>query len=499
MSLTITITNLKNIKELVFEVPRPGAYLLTGNNGSGKTSLLTCLSRLTNSNAFQRGFRSSAHKSLDSHRGASVRYNVNGQNVTYSYIEERWAPYPRRNSGLLANAGYPEVTYVAADGSRVDPLQDEFAPRSVRLTDQSLRNGLNFIFDTDRFAELCYLNLSRGGRSRAYLVRQQQKSGATYYSEKNFSLGELSVLKLLIKLRDIQDGSLVLIDELELAIHPRAQVRLFRYLESIAAEKGLTIIFSTHSVTLIKSMRRKNILFLHQENGVVRCIKGCYPTFALGHIAAGEEVAPDCVIYVEDDSARKCVLAALDVYKSAMAQKNIPLPHVICAALGGFGQILEFIDRAPQMLPASTKIVACLDGDVRDESLADYEKKQDHNKLALFVRLKDRISYLPWTPEVGLVRLILSNPSMHEGRLKEFFGDVRFRLPHLWGNGVVGDKGKAFRDACKSAVHQLCEEIERLTAKSRDRVREDLMRYLVVGWNEDNHSAVKFIGDLTHS
>lgn len=69
MTTKLTIQNLKNIKQLEFEIPAVGAYLLTGTNGSGKTSLLTCLSRLRNSNAFQRGFRSSLHPALDSHRG----------------------------------------------------------------------------------------------------------------------------------------------------------------------------------------------------------------------------------------------------------------------------------------------------------------------------------------------------------------------------------------------------------------------------------------------
>jgi hypothetical protein len=113
-----------------------------------------------------------------------------------------------------------------------------------------------------------------------------------------------------------------------------------------------------------------------------------------------------------------------------------------------------------------------------------------------------------WTPnrratqnrgDVGLVRLISSNLSVHERKLKEFFNDVRFRFPHLWGDGVLNDKGKVLRDACKKAVHELCEEIERLTGKQRDRVREDLMRYLIIGWNDDGNSVVQFIGGLVHS
>ena len=99
---------------------------------------------------------------------------------------------------------------------------------------------MNRIFDTDRFNDLCYLNLKRGGRNKAYLIRRPGRSVA-YFSERNFSLGELSILKLLIKLKDIQDRSLVLIDELELAVHPRAQVRLFTYISEAVSYTHLDV------------------------------------------------------------------------------------------------------------------------------------------------------------------------------------------------------------------------------------------------------------------
>lgn len=499
MATVVTLKGIKNIHELKFEIPAPGAYLLTGSNGSGKTSLLTCLSRLRNGNAFQRGFRSSTHQSLDSHKGASVCYEFDGSSVTYTYGEERWAPAPRKRSDLLTKCGYPEVTYVAADGSRVEPLKDEFAPRSVRQLPQELRESMNRIFDTQRFDELCYLNLNRGGRNKAYLIRKPGRN-ATYYSERNFSLGELSILKLLIKLKDIQDKSLVLIDELELAVHPRAQVRLFNYLAEVAVNKRLTIIFSTHSVTLIKCIKRQKILFLdRQADGVIKCVKGCYPTFALGHITAGEEVAPDCVIYVEDDSARKCVAAMLDLYRASVSVQ-VAQPLVACASIGGFIQILDFMDKAPQMLPRTTKVCAFLDRDVKDESLSDYQSRGDHQRLALFQRLDRQIKYLPWTPEVGLVELILADRTDSERRLKEFFSEPRLVVPESWASGTAGLIGKPLRDACKTAVHDLCVLIEALTGKVRDRVREDLMTFLVRRANQLNGGAlVRLVGEAIHT
>lgn len=500
MATKLTIENLKNISHLEFEIPPPGAYLLTGSNGSGKTSLLTCLSRLRNSGAFQRGFRSSAHQFLDSHRGASVKYEIGGDSVTYTYVEERWAPLPRRNSGLLANCGYPEVTYIAADGDRVEPKKDEFSPRSVRLTDQSLRDDLNEIFGTDRFNDLCYINLTRGGQNRAYLIRELRPGKQTlFFSEKNFSLGELCVLKLLLSLENMPDDSLVLIDELELAVHPRAQTKLFQHLEKLATKKNLTVIFSTHSVTLIKTTDRKKILFLQRSGRAVNCIRGCYPTFALGQISAGEEVAPDCVIYVEDDSAKKCVEAMLIQFR----QKFLGIleqPTVVTVPIGGFKQILEFLDKAPLLLPSTTKLTVLLDEDVQSESLVDYLAKNDHYMLELFQRLHKRIHYLPWTPEVGFMTFIRKDLLAHEAGLKNYYGDQRVSFPAKWPTAIANMSPKQVRDLGKKDLYTLCSHFESLIGRPNDRIREGLFDYFVKkSIIENEHDLVGLVSKVIHN
>lgn len=495
----ITIRNLKHIKQFEFSIPSPGAYLLTGSNGSGKTSLLTCLSRLTNRNAFQKGFKNSTHKSLDSHRGASVEYNIDNEIVTYTYVEERWAPLPRRNSGLLLKAGYPEIRYIAADAERVLPQQQQFAPRSVRPVSQHLKDAMNAIFSTQRFSELSYINIKRGGQQKAYLIRQPQKSGSPiYYSEKNFSLGELCVLKLLLSLEDIPVNSLLLIDELELALHPKAQVKVFRELEKLTKSKNLTVIFSTHSVSLIKSVPRKSLLFLSSRDGIIECIQGCYPTYALGQISSGEEVAPDTVIWVEDDSAQKCVKAMHQLYIKSLSTP-ISLPTVVISPLGGFKQILDFMDRNAQVLPTSTKTLALLDEDVKSESLANYEANSDHTALSLFSRLQSKIQYLPWTPEVEFVNTLTSS-KFHPDQLKNFFNDQRIDLPDHWQKHPTSDKGSAIRKAAKESMSNVCKYFCQLLGTSNDRIREDLFQFMVYSQsNEQKKNICTVIGNAIHA
>lgn len=114
-------------------------------------------------------------------------------------------------------------------------------------------------------------------------------------------MGELCVLKLLKQLDTCPHGSMVLIDELELALHPRAQIKLFNHLVAVSRTKRLTTIFSTHSVSLIKSVERENLYFIDRDGPATTLIKGCYPTYALGQLALSEERTPDVALFVEDE------------------------------------------------------------------------------------------------------------------------------------------------------------------------------------------------------
>lgn len=50
----------------------------------------------------------------------------------------------------------------------------------------------------------------------------------------NFSLGERLVLNTLDYAQDVPDNSLLLIDEIELALHPTAQVKFYEYVQGLA-------------------------------------------------------------------------------------------------------------------------------------------------------------------------------------------------------------------------------------------------------------------------
>lgn len=407
MPVTISIKNLKHIKTLDFTIPHQGVWLLTGPNGTGKTSLLACMRRIGERNAFPMHFKASAQaNNLDSFDSASIEYDVNGVKVKYMYSGTRWSPRPRSNAGTLRHAGYPGVLYIAADARRIEARPEDFKPRGVRSADPYIISGANEIFDTKRFNHLKTINLSRGVGNDAFLLELPLRPGQTgkhYTSEKNFSLGELCIIKLLRALKDCPKGSLVLIDELELALHPMAQVVLLRHLDDIANAKDLTIIVSTHSATLIKQAGEQRLLLLQNDGkGNITCQDKCFPSMVLGALALGEETAADRIIYVEDDAAKVVVDHLIGKLCHRLYKGLTPSPSVHSIPVGGFVNVLRFFKYQKALLPAITRSFVLLDADA-ELSLANATQP---DVIAIRDNEYASISYLTVTPEVGLAKYL---------------------------------------------------------------------------------------------
>jgi energy-coupling factor transporter ATP-binding protein EcfA2 len=452
-------------------MPNQGVWLLTAGNGAGKTSLLACLRRIGNPNAFPMHFPSSLEsESLDNFSGASVTYSVNGDEVEYGYRGARWASRPRKNSHLLQNFGYPSVVYIGADADRLTPRAEDFEPRRTRPAATALIEAANRIFETDKFENLKTINLTQGAGNRAFLLRTCDDP-LQYHSEKHFSLGELCVIKLIEKVRECPNQSLILIDELEMALHPKAQIQLYRYLEEVARAKRLTIIFSTHSVSLLKSVSHRRIIYLSRdETGSIEVVQGCFPTYAIGNITLGEEKAPDAVLYVEDNIAKAIVEPLVKlILQNKLAASNL-FPDVRVIPIGGFDAVVQFLTQHGVLLPNGTRAFALLDNDVKVETVAEWQRANKYQQLADLDRLGNKIDYLPWTPEVGMVAYMRDRREQAERKFRETFGTAMICLDQSFFHGLNNLQGAELRRKAKKIVAKIADMIADSVGKDRDTV-----------------------------
>ena len=186
----------------------------------------------------------------------------------------------------------------------------------------------------------------------------------------NMSTGENLLLTILysIELRLNKevygsDPAFILLDEIELAIHSSALRRLVCFLKNLADENNFVVLFSTHSIELIRSISPENIYYLqrHIDNSI-ELINPCYPVYATRNLESSN-YGHDYVIMVEDDLAKQIVDKILK-QKELLGNKR-----VLVIAAGGWTQVLRFAydTISSNLMLKTTKVMIVLDRDIKSE------------------------------------------------------------------------------------------------------------------------------------
>jgi ABC-type cobalamin/Fe3+-siderophores transport system ATPase subunit len=431
---SIILKNIRGIKDLTFPFPeKKGVYVLTGTNGCGKTSLMIALNRLGYNFAFSAFPISPNGRRIDTFKQASISYATPTDKVTYRRREIRWVPMPRSKSGLLSQFPYKQTLFIATSSNRFfSQLSQINLRQQIFNAAQETKDAMNSILDTTRFSSLQYYTVNPiRGRKKSYYRSDKLyiiKQGTTTYSENNFSLGERLLLNTLDALENIPSHTLLLIDEIELALHPIAQVRLYNYLEKKAKEKDLAVIISTHSSTLIR--HAKNRYFLEKDNnGIVNVIKDCFPAYILKQIGSREERHCDLYFFVEDDMAEKYLRSVLHRF---WIENNLHNIYTV-EPIGGYDSVIRFVQNINSMGIPKAKAQAFLDADAKDvyQALLDKGNERvegDNKKLALFNDNRENITYLSITPELGIWTWIVHNRDAFRTYFEEKHGHTIYNI-----------------------------------------------------------------------
>ena len=409
----IVLENIKGIRKLEFELPNNrGVHLITGKNGTGKTSLLIALYRICNGDAFRDNFPLGANNYDDINR-YKITYINNGSQVIYSHTKHGWDPHPKKNAYILKSFGYANTIYVSATKMRFDvhtPAQLKSKKLRKTPVSQDFIKAINHIFDTSKFSNLNYIQLVSQGRpgrqirhnNKLYVIEDQK------YSENTFSLGERFVLNMLDQLEGVQSNTLVVIDEIELALHPIAQIEFYNYLDNLAKTKELTVIIATHSPTLIKNC--PSVYYLENTEGCITISNNCKPSYILNGLTTAVDYNFDKLFLVEDKMAYYCLETMLNKH----FQKIPKLLNYKIVYVGGWARVIELLKQMNSILPYKPGMVfAYLDVDAKIilnnltllPNLNDGQQKDlnNYNQVSQFV------SFLHITPEIGIWDWLVAN------------------------------------------------------------------------------------------
>lgn len=151
-------------------------------------------------------------------------------------------------------------------------------------------------------------------------------------------------------------GSLILLDEPEVSLHPGAQERLLAFLARVVKEKKVQIIFSTHSPHLISSLPNEAIkTFVQLSNGSFSVIPESHPYAAFHRLGVAHD--NKVIVLVEDRLAQHVVKQSLHLIQDEALRKLFSVEFLP----GGSSTLLS--NRIPVLMDNPSKILVLLDGD----------------------------------------------------------------------------------------------------------------------------------------
>src|SRR5262249_50796168 len=110
--------------------------------------------------------------------------------------------------------------------------------------------------------------------------------------------GEDATLDLFRTLQTLPDYSLLVIDEVEASLHPRAQRRLIRFLLWLCSRKKIQVLISTHSPYILEELPQEARVLLMPGLQGINIVYGVTAEFAMSRI--DDSAHPELVVYVED-------------------------------------------------------------------------------------------------------------------------------------------------------------------------------------------------------
>ncbi|MBN8696957.1 MAG: AAA family ATPase [Bacteroidetes bacterium] len=427
--LKIGIEGIRGIKSLNLELNlKPGIYAITGKNASGKSTLIASLASIFYRKILLTYFQNSPSN-------AKIEYELEGNKMLASKNSEqkKWD----FNGDLMLN-GFYEGSII--HGNRFRDTNYSALYEAARVQKHHLTPAENFIKDN------LGVILQDNGNHYENLYRLKAKEafslfkfrGSPYFVENSddghlisqFSLstGENLLISLLHSIhfqlikKPQRDHYIVLLDEIELALHPQALVRLVKFLGQISRERNIAIYFSTHSVDLIRQISPHNIYYLHKHiDKTVEVINPCYPSYATKNISLFDGY--DLLVLVEDNLARK-LIEWMQRKHDLDASKLI---HVIPS--GGWENTLtlhsEIIDS--EILGYSKSVISILDGDVETLFKTNYLDKGKCKNI--------NVSFLPIPSlEKFLLEKLVKNV---DHKFFRHFGDSFFKKKSL--ENIIND------------------------------------------------------------
>lgn len=331
---------------------------IVGENGTGKSTFLKAAACVyQNKEQTERFFPSDffVQTHWDNITGVTLEYFVRqGADATKYNIRKptkRWSlpdKPPKRHVYLYdvsrtlpldASAGYARIAKLAAAEVSTDDLQQNYRDRLSHILGKEYTQARFATSDVDAKKLVGVLTRDVGEISQFH-------QGA----------GEDTTLDLMRSLQNIPDYSLLIIDEVEASLHPKAQRRLVRFLLWLCRQKRIQIILSTHSPYILEELPEEARVLLLPGKSSTNIVYGASADFALSRI--DENPHPELFIYVED---REAAILLREILSSTAEGAEL-LPRIAIFPVGP-ANVVKIMGQLAHAGLLPHKAVSVMDGD----------------------------------------------------------------------------------------------------------------------------------------
>ncbi|WP_327176401.1 AAA family ATPase [Streptomyces sp. NBC_01335] len=272
---------------------------------------------------------------------------VSGDSYDLRKPSKRWRGMPERKSRPV----------FFLDISRIQPI-DTLIGYGKIAKQATFRGDETEFSDTDRNMLARIMNKSyTAGKMAKY---EQKQIGILSTAEGEYSnfhqgAGEDATTDLVNLLRTAPRNSLVIIDEIESSLHPRAQRRLMSELFSIAHKQRIQFILSTHSPYILEQLPTEARVYIQVErHGNRDVIYGVTPDFAMSLMDDVDHT--ELTLYCEDKEAAVMIDALISNESPDLRRRISITPVGPASTVKTLGQLAD-----EEKLPG--KSIGILDAD----------------------------------------------------------------------------------------------------------------------------------------
>jgi predicted ATPase len=315
---------------------------IVGENGSGKSTILQCAA-----SAYQapedaedgKGWYASDFfpKTIweDIRKGEirfSVREGSSSKTPSVRKPGDRWRGNPDRPTR--------SVNYI--DLRRLQPIVARTG--YAKLAKDATCETEEKVFDETRLARLSQIMGRQFESARMVLTDADEKRSVPVFNDRSESYsgyhagaGQMTIAEFLRV--DPEKYSLLLIDEIETSLHPRAQRRLIRDLAEMCRERDIQIIVTTHSPYVLAELPMAARIYLMNGQSGRHVMTGVSPEFAMTRM--DEYPHPECELYVEDERAQTMLREILVAHSKGIVERCSMIPFGMASVGRMLGQMVD--------------------------------------------------------------------------------------------------------------------------------------------------------------